>query len=231
MAIATLVLVTNPRMYKLQVKRIIPWMLASIIIAALYSASLWLDGIQGLMSLKVTEFNLLQVVKDAFEATAGLVLFQKLGIYPVIANWEDSADPILNLRFGLVTAILVADLIWSGFIFFAFQFGPSNLTFANDLLLNLLGAITEEMYARLFLLGLVLYLFKEVKGRWVFAVMISSALWAVFHIVDGSTWVKALQVFPFGLALGWFVKKHGFEASVFMHIISNVMLITLFRIL
>ena len=105
-----------------------------------------------------------------------------------------------------------------------------NLSYLNNLVADSLAAVTEELFARLFLMGAILYIFRNVKSRWYLAIVISSLYWSFLHLGPDLMWAKAIQVFPFGIALGWLMKKYGFETCVFMHFAANLLIVTTFSV-
>ena len=84
-------------------------------------------------------------------------------------------------------------------------------------------AFGEEI---LFRLGIQNYLAQQFRrnrnGYWI-AVVLTSALWALAHAnILTPEWVKIVQIFPFGIALGFLFKKYGLESCIFAHGIFNL---------
>jgi len=92
----------------------------------------------------------------------------------------------------------------------------------------LVFAYGEEVIYRL---GVQNYLAMKLKlsgrGYWV-AVVLTAALWTLGHVGTLEPWwVKLVQVFPLGLALGFMFKRFGLEACVLVHGAFNVVMMLL----
>lgn len=84
-------------------------------------------------------------------------------------------------------------------------------------------AFGEEI---LFRLGIQNYLAKQFRLNgdkyWV-AVVLTSGLWALAHAnILTPEWIKIVQIFPFGVALGFLFRKYGLESCIFAHGIFNL---------
>jgi len=92
-----------------------------------------------------------------------------------------------------------------------------------SLLIVLEFAFAEEITFRL---GIQNYLAKQLNWQgnkyWI-AIALTAALWTLGHtgIVEPD-WVKLLQIFPIGLALGWLFRKVGTEGCILAHALFNV---------
>ena len=110
----------------------------------------------------------------------------------------------------------------------ASRLGASDEPSAMLLLVLIEFAFAEEI---IFRLGIQNYLAKQFKlaGRkyWV-AIALSSAFWSLAHanILDPE-WVKIVQVFPLGIALGFLFRKFGIESCIFSHAAFNVIMMYL----
>ena len=96
---------------------------------------------------------------------------------------------------------------------------PSVLT----VLVLIAFAFGEEI---LFRLGIQNYLAQQFRRNgdkyWV-AVVLTSGLWALAHAnILTPEWVKIVQIFPFGIVLGFLFKKYGLESCIFAHGIFNL---------
>jgi membrane protease YdiL (CAAX protease family) len=92
-----------------------------------------------------------------------------------------------------------------------------------SLLIVLEFAFAEEITFRL---GIQNYLAKQLnwqgKEYWI-AIVLTAALWTLGHTgIMEPGWVKLLQVFPIGLALGWLFRKVGTEGCILAHALFNV---------
>ena len=84
-------------------------------------------------------------------------------------------------------------------------------------------AFSEEI---LFRLGIQNYLAKQFKlsdSKYWIAIVLTSGLWSLAHanILDPE-WIKIVQIFPLGLALGFLFKKSGLESCILAHGIFNL---------
>jgi membrane protease YdiL (CAAX protease family) len=86
-------------------------------------------------------------------------------------------------------------------------------------------AIAEEIIFRLGIQNGLAKLFRlRGNGYWL-AIAVSAALWALAHgNVINPAWVKMVQIFPIGLALGFLFRKYGVEACIVAHGIFNVVM-------
>ena len=84
-------------------------------------------------------------------------------------------------------------------------------------------AFGEEI---LFRLGIQNYLAKQFRldgdKYWV-PIVLTSGLWALAHAnILTPEWVKIVQIFPIGIALGFLFRKYGLESCIFAHGIFNL---------
>lgn len=90
-------------------------------------------------------------------------------------------------------------------------------------LIVLAFAFGEEI---LFRLGIQNYLAKQFKlteNRYWIAVVLTSGLWSIAHAnILNPEWVKIVQIFPLGIALGFLFKKSGLESCILAHGIFNL---------
>ena len=124
----------------------------------------------------------------------------------------------------------MGNILYSWLIFWEFGrkiFVPPFIAL-DPLLFTLLAVVNEELLNRVFLIGLVVFVFRKSKYAWFIAIITSSIYWGALHMGLGYTdWVKFVQVLPFGLFLGYCLRKYGFETSLLVHALSNlVVLIT-----
>jgi membrane protease YdiL (CAAX protease family) len=94
------------------------------------------------------------------------------------------------------------------------------------LLLN--ASISEELLFRLCIQNFLASKFRLMRNRYWIAVVLTAGLWSLFHMgVPFLAWAKFLQVFPFGVALGFLFRKYGLEACILTHAGFNVGLNTI----
>ncbi|HSD84872.1 MAG TPA: CPBP family intramembrane glutamic endopeptidase [Anaerolineae bacterium] len=85
-------------------------------------------------------------------------------------------------------------------------------------------AFVEEL---IFRLGIQNYLgAKLINKRYGYAsaIVLTTVLWTLGHVGSlDPDWVKLLQIFPLGLALGWLYRKQGIESTILVHGLFNVL--------
>jgi len=104
--------------------------------------------------------------------------------------------------------------------------GSFPMTFA--VLLGLTCAVGEEVTFRLGIQNYLARRLKLVGSKYVWSIIITSALWTIAH--TGSLdpdWVKYAQIFPLGIALGFFYRKYGTEWCIIVHGVFNTIVILL----
>ncbi|HOX05650.1 MAG TPA: CPBP family intramembrane metalloprotease [Planctomycetota bacterium] len=84
-------------------------------------------------------------------------------------------------------------------------------------------AIKEEIVFRLFLQGAFEHWLRRVRGGWLWAILLSSAVWTLAH--SGAVepaWVKYAQIMPIGILLGLMRRRWGIESTILVHVALNV---------
>ena len=86
----------------------------------------------------------------------------------------------------------------------------------------------EELTFRLAIQNQLARLFRWHETRYWRAIVLTTLLWTFVHAgaVDPD-WVKFVQIFPLGLALGWMFRRYGIESCVAAHVLLNVLAIFL----
>ena len=89
-------------------------------------------------------------------------------------------------------------------------------------------AFSEEIVFRL---GIQNYLAKQFRlngDKYWIAVVLTSGLWSLAHVnMLTPEWVKIVQIFPFGIALGFLFRKYGLESCILAHGIFNLIMMGL----
>ena len=94
---------------------------------------------------------------------------------------------------------------------------------ALGLLAVSLVAMEEELVYRLGIQNLIAGFLGWWDRRYWLAILIAATIWTIAHVgVVEPGWVKLVQIFPAGLALGWLARKHGIEACVVAHAVFNI---------
>ena len=84
-------------------------------------------------------------------------------------------------------------------------------------------AFGEEIIFRLGIQNYLAQQFRRNGNNYWVAVVLTSGIWALAHAnILTPEWVKIVQIFPFGIALGFLFKKYGLESCIFAHGIFNL---------
>jgi len=109
------------------------------------------------------------------------------------------------------------------------QLGVAELTLSNlpfTMLIVLNFAFAEEIVFRLGIQNFLSKQFAWHGEKYGWAIIITAFIWTMGHVgVMDPNWVKMVQIFPFGLALGWLFKKYGAESAIIAHSLFNVILL------
>jgi membrane protease YdiL (CAAX protease family) len=162
-------------------------------------------------------------------ALAGIVLITKGGSAKPLESWDEVLQRIRQVSIGYILWTVLGFMVYTYLVFHLLS--PEALhtkaqgvyQLLATILLVFLTAIHEEMIFRLFMIGLFVYLLRRVKFRWAIGIAISSAMWSYSHWFVGDLGlIKFIQVLPFGVSLGYTLRRYGFEACVLIHILSNL---------
>ena len=86
----------------------------------------------------------------------------------------------------------------------------------------ILAGFAEEIMFRLGIQNYIAQKLSFERKYWI-AVLLTTLIWTSGHTgVLEPDWVKLVQVFPFGIALGWLFIKHGAESCILAHMVFNV---------
>jgi membrane protease YdiL (CAAX protease family) len=93
----------------------------------------------------------------------------------------------------------------------------------SGVMFGLGAAIVEEIAFRLGIQNFLASKLKWRENRYWIAIVATAALWASWHMGGlDPEYVKFLQVFPMGVALGFLFRRYGTEACIFAHGAFNV---------
>jgi membrane protease YdiL (CAAX protease family) len=158
---------------------------------------------------------------------------------------QQFAPPRINIRsyVAVTIATVVCAIIYSVVLFLLTspeisdsvvqKFGENMFSTESSfslpgLLILLEAAFAEEIAFRL---GIQNYLAKQFNWRgekyWI-AIILTSTLWTIAHTgILEPNWVKLVQIFPIGLALGWLFRKQGTESCILAHMFFNATMLVL----
>ncbi|MGF7059492.1 CPBP family intramembrane glutamic endopeptidase [Brassicibacter mesophilus] len=100
-------------------------------------------------------------------------------------------------------------------------------TLSVDIILLFIGVvIAEEIIFRFVIPNYLAVQFKLGENKYWITIVASSILWALAHANTlDPEWVKFVQIFPVGLALGAIYKKYGLESCIIAHSGFNILMI------
>ena len=144
---------------------------------------------------------------------------------------------------SITLAVVACSVLYSSILFFITspemsdivrqKFGESVSGTDNTLSLVWLLLLLEFAFAEeiVFRLGIQNYLARQFNWQgnkyWI-AIILTATLWTIAHTgVLKPDWVKLMQIFPIGLALGWLFRKLGTESCILAHGLFNVVMAVL----
>jgi membrane protease YdiL (CAAX protease family) len=158
--------------------------------------------------IPVRDYNLKNYFTSVIIVAIGAVLFSSILFYIT----SPRASDLVRQAMGLNTANA------------SYFYKPS--LFAVVIMLEF--ALAEEVVFRLGIQNFIASKFSWQGSEYWNAILLSSFLWTLGHVgVIEPDWVKLLQIFPIGLALGWLSKKYGTESSILAHGLFNVIMLFL----
>ena len=182
-----------------------------------------------------------------------VLTFTAVGAYCcVLAGWRPFASPLgralpqpevpregLSARLALIGVFVACWVGYTQLLFTAFSPQPSEFLLrawgldgvdhTADLTpigVGLVGlvAIGEELVFRLGIQNFLATACNWWGRRYWLAIVATSAIWTLGHAGTlDPDWVKFLQIFPVGIALGWLFRKHGIESCIAVHVLFNVL--------
>ncbi len=85
------------------------------------------------------------------------------------------------------------------------------------------AAFMEEVVYRLNIQNFLARMMGWKGNRYIFAIVVASIMWTFAHTgVLESNWLKYLQIFPMGVALGLVYERCGFEVAFLTHLLFNI---------
>jgi membrane protease YdiL (CAAX protease family) len=215
--------------YKQSLVYILPFFIAGCIVAlvnAIFGPAADLPSNQ---IVRLLFSNLIQLLRDTLLGAAGLLLLRQDETSRVVESEEISFQFLRNvpIRFTLVSVIgyaaytMVLFSVLSPEILAHKANSMLYLTFA--LSLTSFRAVDEELFFRLFLIGLTVFLMRSSKYRWLTAIVISAGIWSYGHwFMYDPGWVKFLHVLPLGFVLGYALRQYGIAYCILLHALVNL---------
>lgn len=151
----------------------------------------------------------------------------------VVETWQTK----LKLRTYVlsVVGVVVGAIIFSYVLFLVTSpqsLGHSGKVTTQVLAVAVLAALEFALVEEItFRLGVQSFLAKVLRwqgSKYWLTVLVSSTFWTMGHVnMMEPYWVKLVQVFPMGLALGWLNRKFGTESSILAHCLFNLAMVFL----
>jgi membrane protease YdiL (CAAX protease family) len=154
---------------------------------------------------------------------------------------EDSSGSMVNRGYFLSSIVLAAGAIaFTAILFVAVppyvsstfvdlseiemaEYGIAEMVTPALILVVIQATIYEEILFRLCIQSFVAKYFGLNGRKYVWAVLLTAALWAVLHLgALDPVWIKFVQVFPIGIALGFLFRRYGLGSTILAHGAFNV---------
>lgn len=184
--------------------------------------------------------DVISALKIIIYSSTGIYCCEKMGIkdIPVVRRFMDSEykEKIYVSRYLIDTfSVVFGALVFSFILFkvttpktssFAMRFFGSRkgLQF-SDILIFIEFVLSEEIVFRMAAQNLIAKVFKLYGKKYWISIVCASLLWTLGHANTlNPEWVKFVQIFPIGIALGWLYRKHGAESSLLAHAAFNIIM-------
>jgi len=221
--------------FKSNLKLIFPYFVINVFILLSFSAMATFRGISYDVIILFLKKNSWQLLRASYFAVVGAMLFNAVGLPIPIQPITRILKRISQISPKIMISIIMGHFVYTVILFAIFSLKPLSNTFmlmgmVRTIMIDASEVFIEEFTFRLFLMGLIVYLFHKLKfnEKWVVAILISGSFWALLHLQNPTAnWIKVVQMLPLGIILGWVMKKYGFEASLFFHLITNILMLTL----
>jgi hypothetical protein len=182
------------------------------------------------LNLALIKINVYQVIRNSFCASIGLCFFTALSLPRPVSYWEELPMTLKHLPFKKIFGIVLMCLVFSFWVLTVFseinlvrhQYDYMGL--CSQFLTDSTAAVVEELLDRIFLIGFLIFLFQKLKHRSAIAIMLSALYWSYLHVDLNNALgiIKAVQIFPLGVGLGYLFLYYGFESALAAHIVFNL---------
>jgi hypothetical protein len=221
--------ITRWQDFKESLHSITPYFLVGVVLLFAIAAADARTGVVLRDNARNMIVNLLVLFQMVCLGSVGLACFKPSAAIAPLQSWEDGFAFLNRLHRNIFAGVVVGYCGYTILLFYLLA--PE--TFINDVggvpehlslyLASIFAAMGEELYFRLWLIGLVTWIFRKTDYGWLFGIVISTTIWSFAHwYIEGLGWIKFLHILPFGVILGLSLKRYGFEICVFLHVISNV---------
>ncbi len=215
-----------------------------LFVLAIYITVMALGGGIDISSITM---QIVSLIKIAIYTCIGMYLSSKLGYkdMPLLRKvFRSENDEKICLKdYALSTiAVTIGATAFSYVLFKLTQPGVSDTIKKNidnvnaainvenalsiDIVLLFIGiVITEELIFRFVIPNYLAVQLKLGEKKYWIAIAISSMLWALAHASTlDPEWIKFIQIFPIGLALGVMYKRYGLESCIIAHTGFNILM-------
>jgi membrane protease YdiL (CAAX protease family) len=217
------------RLFKGNVQWIAPYTFASMLLVMATGAADAGRGVALDENIGAIVSNMVEVLRNSFFAIVGYTVFSLENSVKPLRPWDDGLRFLAKVPLRFTLTVIIGYCVYSQVLLYIFA--PE--IFQHKLIgifpqlslvsLSVLTAINEELLFRMFLMGLTFWLLHRFTFRWPIAVAVSAIIWGYSHwFIGGLGWVKFMHVLPFGVVLGYTLKRYGFETCVFLHLLANV---------
>jgi len=204
------------------------------VLAILLGLELAIDNAFELVALSLIDLFRLYVT-----VTLGCYCTWQLGhpVFPLVTGqWNvsktESSKPSLGAYVFSVGAVVAGSV---AFTYILLLITPSDASAGlvgasyPSPLLSVLASfgpdLREEVIFRLGVQSFLAWALKWRGSRYWLVIVLTAALWSMAHVNAMELyWIKLIQVFPLGLALGWLNRKYGTESSILAHGTINLLL-------
>lgn len=179
-------------------------------------------------------FTSIQVVKIFVMTSVGIYCCSLLGHPGVLLQ----SQPLKNAlsKNSALSSISIA-LIFLTYSYLLFYFtephmseflknlsSSQNTSLSSTLLMISITAIFEEVIFRLGIQSVLAKRFNWVGEKYLYSILTTSTIWSLAHIGSlQEDWIKILQIFPLGIALGYQFRNQGLEYSILSHALFNIL--------
>ncbi len=233
MALGLILLILDIKSSRQKIGKILPYSIFSFICILFLGAYSSLLGSQLLETVNIISKNVIAICTASLIAVVGLVSLSETTsneyIHPIFNDDYDIFKIIPIKRITLIALILG---IYAIAVIELFEFKSTYILPLAEIVIGINAGFIEELFYRIGYLGIFVYLLRRSKYNWEIAIILSTIFWldSHFHDIGDYNYIRIIELLPIGLTLGYVLKKYGFESSVLMHVITNLIITIFFLI-
>jgi hypothetical protein len=206
-------------------------------LGVMFALFLWFSA-ENELAITTLANNFWQVIRAAVCGAVGLLLIAKTTKFRQENNLDETSTIRKHSQIVIILIVILLHLIYSQLIYSVLYHRTpyipklNSMSFSRELNAGLLGALIEELTFRLFLSGVLYFVFKRLKNPWLLIVPITALAWSLIHLQDpNSDWQRLVHLLPLGVALGLVMRTYGYRACLLTHSASNALNLTAFSLL